>query len=127
MSRKQAVITSQAPAAIGPYTQAVRAGGWLFISGQIPIDPGTGEMIAGDITAQTTRVLENLRAILKAAELGMDSVVRTTVYLADLGEFSKMNEIYRRFFPDPFPARSTVEVSALPRGARLEIDAVAIV
>ena len=127
MPLKQVVKSSQAPAAIGPYSQAIVAGGWLFISGQIPIDPGTGEMIPGDISAQAARVLENLRAILKEAGKGMDSVVRTTVYLADLSEFAAMNEVYGRYFPDPFPARATVEVSALPRGARLEIDAIAIV
>jgi len=127
MPLKLVVKSSQAPAAIGLSSQAIVAGGWLFISGQIPIDPGTGEMIPGDISAQAARVLENLRAILKEAGKGMDSVVRTTVYLADLSEFAAMNEVYGRYFPDPFPARATVEVSALPRGARLEIDAIAIV
>ncbi len=111
--------------AIGPYSQAVRAGGWLFASGQIPIDPATGQMITGDIKTQTERVMKNLEAILEAAGLSFAHVVKTTVYLKDLNEFSAMNEIYGRFFPASPPARATVEVARLPRDARVEIDLLA--
>ena len=122
---RKVVRTAGAPSAIGPYSQAVSEGGFLFLSGQIPLDPATGEMVSGDIETQAARVLENLKAILEAAGGGLGSVVRTTVFLVDLGEFGRMNEVYARYFPADPPARSTVQVSALPRGARVEIDAIA--
>lgn len=125
MPEFKAVSTKRAPAAIGPYSQGILAGGFLFVSGQIPLDPATGEMVAGGIPEQAERVLENLKEILQAAGAGMDSVVRTTVYLTDLAEFSRMNEVYARYFTGSPPARSTVQVGALPRGARVEIDAIA--
>jgi 2-iminobutanoate/2-iminopropanoate deaminase len=127
MTIQSVVRTPSAPAAIGPYSQGIQAGGLLFVSGQIPLDPATGEMTRGDIADQVRRVLENLSAILKAGGSGMDRVVRTTVYLLDLGEFSKMNEVYKEYFADVPPARSTVGVAALPKGARVEIDAIALV
>lgn len=122
---KDVVTTPNAPAAIGPYSQAVRSGHLLFLSGQIPLDPATGQLIAGDITAQTERVLKNLAAILEAAGSGLDRVLKTTVYLKDLAEFGKMNEVYGKFFGEKPPARATVEVSRLPRDAAIEIDLVA--
>ena len=125
MSNRKAVKTGSAPGAIGPYSQAIAAGGFLFVSGQIPLDPGTGRLVEGGIGEQVGRVLENLKAVLQAGGAGMEAVVRTTVYLTDLSEFPRMNEIYARYFgPDP-PARTTVQVSALPKGARVEIDAIA--
>jgi 2-iminobutanoate/2-iminopropanoate deaminase len=123
----QPISTKKAPAAIGPYSQAVRAGTFVFLSGQIPLDPGTGQMIEGGIDAQAERVLENLGAVLQAAGLTFDHVVRTTIYLTDLGDFQKVNELYaKRFSHAPQPARSTVQVAALPRGAMVEIDAIAV-
>lgn len=122
---RQIVSTEKAPKAIGPYSQAVRAGGWLFASGQIPLDPATGQMITGDTKAQTERVMKNLGAILEAAGLSFAHVVKTTVYLKDMNEFPAMNEVYGRFFPAEPPARATVEVARLPRDARIEIDLVA--
>jgi 2-iminobutanoate/2-iminopropanoate deaminase len=124
---KQAIATSDAPGAIGPYSQGVRAGGMLFLSGQIPLDPATGEMVAGDIAAQTQRVMDNLRQVLLAAGCGFEDVVRSTIYVIDLAHFAVVNEVYGRAFRPPFPARATVQVSALPRGAQVEIDAIAIV
>lgn len=121
----EAVRTGNAPAAIGPYSQAVRAGDWLFCSGQIPLDPATGQMVEGDAAAQTRRVLENLRAVVEAAGGSMRQVVRTTVFLADLADFPAMNAVYQEFFGDPAPARSTVQVARLPRDARVEIDLIA--
>jgi 2-iminobutanoate/2-iminopropanoate deaminase len=120
----QAVSTPAAPAAIGPYSQAIRAGDFLFVSGQIPLDPATGAVVAGDAAAQTTRVLENLGEILKAAGASFAGVVKTTVYLADLNDFSSMNDVYARFFGSPAPARAAVQVSRLPRDVRVEIEAV---
>lgn len=122
---KQIVATERAPRAIGPYSQAVIWQGLVFVSGQIPLDPLTGEMVEGDIAAQTERVLENLRAILEACGSSLDRVVKTTVYLVDLSDFPQMNEVYARYFPSAPPARATVEVSRLPRGARVEIEAIA--
>ncbi len=123
----QPISTKSAPAAIGPYSQGVRAGGFVFLSGQIALEPGTGQLSQGDITAQTERVLDNLGAVLQAAGLSFDHVVRTTIYLVDLADFQKVNEIYgRRFSRAPQPARSTVQVAALPRGAKVEIDAIAV-
>jgi 2-iminobutanoate/2-iminopropanoate deaminase len=119
------IATKEAPAAIGPYAQAVRAGGFVFLSGQIPLDPSTGAMIDGDIAAQTDRVLDNLDAVLRASGASFDRVVRTTIYLVDLGDFQVVNERYGRRFGEHVPARATVQVAALPRGARVEIDAIA--
>ncbi len=121
------VTTDRAPRAIGPYSQAVvAAGGWIFCSGQIPLDPATGAVVAGGIAEQTRRVLENLRAVLEAAGASLADVVKTTVYLKDLGEFQAMNETYARFFPERPPARATVEVARLPKDVRVEIDCVAV-
>jgi 2-iminobutanoate/2-iminopropanoate deaminase len=121
---RERIDTEGAPQAIGPYSQAIVSGEWIFTSGQIPLDPQTGEMVEGDVRAQTERVLLNLEAILEAAGASLRDVVKTTVYLADLNDFSAMNEVYARFFTDP-PARSTVQVARLPRDARVEIEAVA--
>jgi 2-iminobutanoate/2-iminopropanoate deaminase len=123
---RRAVSTAEAPAALGPYSQAIEAGPFLFVSGQIPLDPATGQLVDGDIARQTEQVLRNLRAILAAAGLSFAHVVRTTVYLKDLGEFEAMNAVYARFMPDPPPARSTVEVARLPRDVRIEIDVIAV-
>ena len=123
---KQTIATSEAPQAIGPYAQGVRAGQWVFLSGQIGLDPASGELVAGGVGAETERVLANLRAVLAAAGLGVEHVVRTTIYLVDLGDFARVNEVYGRVFSAPFPARATVGVAALPRGARVEIDAIAV-
>lgn len=123
----QPVSTNDAPAAIGPYSQAVRAGNMVFLSGQIPLDPATGQMVTGDIRAQTERVMENLGAVLKAAGCSFKNVVRTTIYLTDLGDFAVVNETYGKRFPENPPARATVQVSALPKGAKVEIDCIAIV
>jgi 2-iminobutanoate/2-iminopropanoate deaminase len=123
---RQAVSTPSAPQAIGPYSQAVRRGNLLFISGQIPIDPATGSLVDGDIAAQTRRVFENLGAILAAAGASFDHVARTTVYLADMGDFAAMNEVYAGFFAAPAPARSTIQAARLPKDARVEIDVIAV-
>jgi 2-iminobutanoate/2-iminopropanoate deaminase len=122
------VHSAQAPRAIGPYSQAVEArpGRLVFLSGQIPLDPATGELVVGDISVQTERVMENLGAVLKAASLGFPDVVRCTIYLVDLAEFSTVNGVYGRYFASAPPARATVQVAALPKGARVEIDAVAV-
>jgi 2-iminobutanoate/2-iminopropanoate deaminase len=122
---RQAISTSSAPAAIGPYSQAIRAGSLLFVSGQIAIDPATGKMIDGDLAAQTHRVMKNLGAILEAAGASYANVVRTTVYLADMNDFPAMNEIYGTYFPSPAPARATIQAARLPRDARVEIDLIA--
>ncbi len=122
---RQAVSTGSAPAAIGPYSQAIRAGSLLFVSGQVPIDPATGALVGGDIAAQTRRVLQNLGAILEAAGASFDDVVRTTVFLADMDDFAAMNEVYATCFSSPAPARATVQVSRLPKDARVEIDVIA--
>jgi 2-iminobutanoate/2-iminopropanoate deaminase len=121
----QAIASASAPAAIGPYSPAVRAGGLLFVSGQIPIDPASGQLVAGDVGAQTRRVLDNVGALLGAAGLDFSAVVRTTVFLTDLNDFAAMNEVYGAFFRPPYPARATVQVARLPRDARVEIDAIA--
>jgi 2-iminobutanoate/2-iminopropanoate deaminase len=123
--KRETVGTAGAPAAIGPYSQAIRAGDFLFCSGQIPLDPSTGKMVEGGIEVQTERVLRNLEAVLAAGGGSLASVVKTTVFLADLGDFPAMNAVYGKFFPQDPPARATVEVSKLPAGARVEIDAVA--
>ena len=120
--------SDRAPKAIGPYSQAVQvdSGKMTFLSGQIPLDPATGELVNGDITAQTERVMENLKAVLHAGGLELAHVVRCGIFLADLGEFGKVNEVYGRYFGAAPPARATVQVAALPRGARVEIDAIAV-
>ena len=122
---REAIKTGQAPAAIGPYSQGIRSGGFLFCSGQIPLDPSTGRIVEGGIEAQTERVLRNLEAVLAAGGASLADVVKTTVYLADLGDFPAMNAVYARFFGDAPPARATVQVAKLPAGAMVEIDAVA--
>jgi len=123
---RQAIATPNAPAAIGPYSQGISADSFLFLSGQVALDPATGQLVAGDIRAQTERVLKNLEAVLQAAGSSMAAVVRTTVYLADMNDFAAMNEVYARFFPAPPPARSTVQAARLPRDARVEIDVIAV-
>ena len=121
------VSTSRAPKAIGPYSQAVQANGFLFTAGQVALDPDKGELVAGGISEQTTRALENLRAILSAAGSDFSHVIKTTVFLVDMADFGAMNEVYSRAFGDHRPARSTVAVAALPRGARVEIEVIAAV
>jgi 2-iminobutanoate/2-iminopropanoate deaminase len=125
---RTAVHSDAAPKAIGPYSQAIQvdAGKLTFLSGQIPLDPKTGQLVEGDIQAQTERVMENLRAVLAAGGLTFDHVVRSTIFLADLADFQKVNEVYGRCFQGPPPARVTVQAAALPRGARVEIDAIAV-
>lgn len=120
------IHTDRAPKAIGPYSQAVRSGGFLFLSGQIPIDPVTGEVVGSDIEAQAEQVLKNVRAVVEAAGLNLNHVVKTGVFLTDLSEFAKFNNVYQTFFGSHRPARSTVQVAALPKGARLEMDAVCV-
>ena len=122
---RQAVSTPSAPQAIGPYSQAIRAGSLLFVSGQVPIDPATGQIVDGDIAAQTHRVFQNIGEILKAGGASFDHVVRTTVFLADMNDFAAMNEVYATYFTAPAPARATVQVSRLPKDARVEIDVIA--
>jgi 2-iminobutanoate/2-iminopropanoate deaminase len=122
---KKHVLTSQAPKPIGPYSQGVIAGGFLFVSGQISMDPATGKLVEGDIEAQTERVMKNLMAVLKEAKIGPENVVKTTVFLQDLADFAKMNEVYARFLGKEPPARSTVQVAGLPKGVRIEIEAIA--
>jgi 2-iminobutanoate/2-iminopropanoate deaminase len=121
----RAITTKTAPAAIGPYSQAVQASGFIFLSGQIPLVPGTGQMVEGDITVQTERVLDNLEAVLRAAGCTFAHVVKTTIFLADMADFQAVNSAYAKRFAENPPARSTVQASGLPRGARVEIDAIA--
>lgn len=122
---KQALHSSKAPAAIGPYAQAVRVGPWVFCSGQLGLDPQTGQLVEGGIQAQTRQALRNLQAVLEAAGASLDHVVKVTVYLQDMAEFAQMNQVYGEFFREPYPARAAVEVAALPKGARVEIEAIA--
>lgn len=124
--KKEAITTDKAPKAIGPYSQAVKVNGFIFVSGQIPIDPHTDEVTKGDIIEQTRHVLKNISSILVAAGSSLGDVVKTTVYLKDLSKFGEMNHIYGEFFTAPYPARATVEVSNLPKGVEVEIDAVAV-
>lgn len=126
MATRASVSTPDAPQAIGPYSQAIRAGQFLFLSGQIPLDPVTGEVVSGDVRAQTRRVLDNISGVLAAAGVSMDAVVKTTVFLVDMTEFPAMNEVYATAFESPAPARSTVQVSRLPRDVRVEIEAIAL-
>jgi 2-iminobutanoate/2-iminopropanoate deaminase len=123
---RQAIASREAPAAIGPYSPAIRAGNLLFVSGQIPIDPASGRLVDGDIAAQTDQVMRNISALLRAAGAGFEHVVRTTVFLVDLSEFAAMNAVYGRFVVDPPPARATVQVARLPRDVRVEIDVIAV-
>ena len=123
---RQAVSTSKAPAAIGPYSQAIRMGNLLFLSGQIPLDPATGALVEGDIATQTRRILQNLGAVLEAAGASFAHVARTTVYLADMADFAAMNAVYATVFEVPAPARSTVQAAGLPKNARVEIDVIAV-
>ena len=120
------IATDQAPKAIGPYSQAVVHHGIAYLSGQIPLDPATGQLVEGDIAAQTTRVLENLSAVLAACGSNLGRVVKTTVFLKDMGEFAKMNEVYGKYFAENPPARSTIEAARLPRDVRVEIDCIAL-
>ena len=122
---KQAISSPDAPKAIGPYSQAVRAGQLLFVSGQVPLDPATGQIVDGDIAAQTRRVFDNLAAVLKAGGRSFADVVRTTVFLADMNDFAVVNEVYGTYFTEPYPARATVQVARLPKDARVEIDVIA--
>jgi 2-iminobutanoate/2-iminopropanoate deaminase len=123
---RQVVKTGRAPAAIGPYSQAIKAGGFVFVSGQIPIDPETGQFVAGGIAEQTRQVMKNLAAVLEAAGSDLQLVVKTSVFLIDMEEFATMNEVYGKFFSDEPPARATVQAGRLPRDARVEIEAVAL-
>lgn len=122
---REAVSTALAPKAIGPYSQGIKAGSLLFVSGQVPLDPATGQIVGGDIAAQTHRVFQNIGEILKAGGASFDQVVRTTVFLADMDDFAAMNEVYATYFTSPAPARATVQVSRLPKDARVEIDVIA--
>ena len=122
---KEIISTSNAPSAIGPYSQAVKAGNLLFISGQVPLDPATGEVVEGDITVQTRRVLDNVKAILTEAGADFSNVVKTTVFLKDMNDFAAMNAVYAEFFQEPYPARSAVQVARLPKDVLVEIEAIA--
>ena len=124
---KEVVTSPTAAPAIGPYSPALRVGNLLFLSGQIPLDPATGQIVGGDIRAQTTRVLQNIGELLTAGGANFTHVVRTTIFLADLADFAVVNEIYATYFSEPFPARATVQVARLPRDVRVEIDAIAVV
>lgn len=126
-NEKRAIATNDAPQAIGPYSQAIIAGDVVFLSGQIALDPNRGRLVEGSIEDETRQVLKNLSAVLIATGLTMDAIVKTTVYLTDLADFPRVNQTYAEFFTEPFPARATVQVSALPRAAHVEIDAVAVV
>jgi 2-iminobutanoate/2-iminopropanoate deaminase len=123
---RQAISAPDAPAAIGAYSPAIRAGNLLFVSGQVPFDPASGSLIEGDITAQTEQVMRNLRALLTAAGAGFQHVVKTTVYLADMNDFAAMNAVYGKYLVDPPPARATVQVARLPRDVKVEIDLIAV-
>ena len=123
---REAVSSPGAPAAIGPYSAGIRTGNLLFLSGAIPLDPATGQVVPGDITAQAERVMENIAALLAAAGATFGQVVKTTVFLADMNEFAAMNEVYAKYFAAPFPARSTVQVARLPRDVRVEIEVIAV-
>ena len=124
---KRVIQTEKGPRAIGPYSQAIQAGDFLFLSGQIPIDPKTGELIKGDIRQQTQQVLENMKGILESQKLGMEDVIKTTIFLKDMGNFSQVNEVYATYFATSPPARSTVEVARLPRDVDIEIEAIALI
>lgn len=123
---KEIISTENAPGAIGPYSQAIKTGGMIFCSGQIPIDPVTGEFVSNDVAEQTEQVLKNLDAVLKAGGSGLEQVVKTTVFLADMSDFAAMNEVYARYFVENKPARATVQAARLPRDARVEIECIAV-
>ncbi len=123
---REPISTPRAPAAIGPYSQAVRAGGTIYLSGQIPLDPATGELVQADIATEARRVFDNLRAVCEAAGGTLDDVARVGIYLTDLSDFAAVNAVMADYFQPPYPARSTIQVSALPRGARVEVDAVLV-
>jgi len=125
--KKKVIQTEKAPRAIGPYSQAVRAGNFLFLSGQIPLDPKTGELVKGDIGRQTQQVLENIKAVLGSQKLGMGDVVKVIIFLKNIGDFSRVNEVYGTYFPSSPPARSTVGAAALPKDADIEIEAIALI
>ena len=122
---KQAISSPNAPKAIGPYSPAIRVGQLLFVSGQVPLDPATGQMVEGGIAEQTRRVLDNIGALLEAADRSFADVVRTTIFLAEMNDFGAVNEIYGQYFSEPYPARATVQVARLPKDARVEIDVIA--
>jgi 2-iminobutanoate/2-iminopropanoate deaminase len=124
--KKRVIQTEKAPKAIGPYSQAIQAGNFLFLSGQLPLDPASGELVKGDIRGQARRVLENLKAVLESQKLGMEDVVKVTIFLKDMENFSQVNEVYGTYFPSSPPARSTVEVARLARDVDIEIEAVAL-
>jgi len=125
--KKKVIQTEGAPKAIGPYSQAIQAGNFLFLSGQIPFDPKSGELVKGDIRKQTQQVLENIKGVLESQGLGMENVVKATLFLKDIGNFNQVNEVYANYFPSSPPARSTVEVAKLPRDADIEIEAIALI
>jgi 2-iminobutanoate/2-iminopropanoate deaminase len=124
---KRVIHTDKVPKAIGPYSQAIQAGNFLFLSGQIPLDPKTGELLKGDIRKQTQQVLENIKGVLESQGLGMENVVKATLFLKDIENFNQVNEVYATYFPSSPPARSTVEVAKLPRDADIEIEAIALI
>jgi 2-iminobutanoate/2-iminopropanoate deaminase len=126
MSKLKNISTPNAPKAIGPYSQAIEVNGFLFCSGQIPLDPATGNLVEGDIQAQTVRVLQNIEGLLKARNLDFSHVIKSTVFLKKMSDFAVFNEVYAKYFKEPYPARSTVEVSALPKGAQIEIEVIAL-
>src|SRR6266487_5642603 len=123
---KKIISTSEAPAAVGPYSQAIRIGNFVFCSGQIPLDPKTGEIVPGDVNAQTRRVMENIAAVLRAEELNFGNIIKTTIFLTNLADFQTVNELYGSYFNSDPPARSTVQVAALPTGAGIEIEVIAV-
>ena len=125
--KKKVIQTEKAPRAIGPYSQAIQAGSFLFLSGQIPLDPKTGELVKGDIRQQTKQVLENLKGVLESEKLEMKDVVKVTIFLKDIGDFNQVNEVYATYFPSSPPARSTIQVAKLPRDAEIEIEAIALI
>jgi len=123
---KKIISTPEAPAAVGPYSQAVRVGSTIYCAGQIPLDPKSGQIVSGEIDVQTRRVLDNIAAVLRAEGLGFENIVKTTIFLIDLGDFQTVNDIYASYFKQAPPARSTVQVAALPKGARVEIEVIAV-
>jgi 2-iminobutanoate/2-iminopropanoate deaminase len=125
--KKKVIQTEKAPKAIGPYSQAIRAGNFLFLSGQIPLDPKTGELVRGDIRQRTQQVLENIKGVLESQKLGMEDVVKVTIFLKNIGDFNQVNEVYGTYFPSSPPARSTVAVAGLPRNVEIEIEAIAVI
>jgi len=122
---KKVIVTTEAPAAVGPYSQAIALGNLLFCAGQIPLDPATGELVGTDVTAQTERVCQNISGVLKANDMTFTNVIKTTVFLTDLANFAAMNAVYSKYFREPFPARSTIQVAGLPRGSQVEIEVIA--